>query len=749
MKLNLTNFGIHSQQSFEFPDTGLILISGSSGKGKTTILRAINYVFTGEGTKLPTIGEKKCVASLEYTLNKIVYNIQRSNSPSRLTLKIGDNFYEDDEAQSIINEIIGKNFDIAGYIQQKGENSFLCMNPSEKLRFLERIAFSDVPIEEFKEKAKEMVNTEELKLYSLQGQLKNLRENPIKKPDEFMWTISQINEKIEFLSNEIKKTIEQQELYEKKKVQFAIYNQKKIHLQNLIESIKFEEEPVVKTPNGEEEDLILIQIYDEYIREKKNIEDLEQYQKKHQEDIEKLQREIEVLNKQIENLEDTSAIEEYEQYLKIYYQQQEYKKLQSEFSEKRYTSLEESLIQEELNLRNLIQSKDSKKCPKCSSQLRIVGENLEVFDSMCQVYSISLEKELKEKIQNMKKEIQSLQNLRTKIKELNFEDTEEIDLNPDEVSEEIERLKNVQKESNLLTKKYEEIHRDLKRVQSDSGISKISEKISNFRQKEVPTVPSRTKFELEKTLQNIRDSRREHSRIVNENNRKTARKEELENEYLNLLIVSEPNEEEINEIKNKLEYYHSEQIKYSQLQKDYEAYKKCLSIYNAYIKNEKNLKEQLEDCEKYFTLAKKFKESVLTAEMLSLNSIIEEINSHLSTYLSVFFPENPLTLELSLFKANDKTKIVKNQVNIQVGYRGVITDLNTLSGGEKDRVNLAFTLALAEIFNIPFLMFDETLSSLDRETTENIIEHIQKDSKCILIVAHQVSLGLFDHVVHI
>ena len=44
-----------------------------------------------------------------------------------------DEEYEDDSAQSLIDKIFGKNFNTVSYLQQNAYNSFILMNPSEKL----------------------------------------------------------------------------------------------------------------------------------------------------------------------------------------------------------------------------------------------------------------------------------------------------------------------------------------------------------------------------------------------------------------------------------------------------------------------------------------------------------------------------------------------------------------------------------------------------------------------------------------
>ena len=74
------------------------------------------------------------------------------------------------------------------------------------------------------------------------------------------------------------------------------------------------------------------------------------------------------------------------------------------------------------------------------------------------------------------------------------------------------------------------------------------------------------------------------------------------------------------------------------------------------------------------------------------------------------------------------------------------TDLTCLSGGELSRVILAYTLALAEMFNTPLLLLDECTSSLDQELTSTVFEGIREHfkGKLTLIIAHQVITGNFD-----
>lgn len=745
MKLTLTNFGVWTSKTFVFSDNGLTLISGQSGKGKTTIFRAINYALTGSGTKLPTLGEKKCTVKFEYQ----GCIIQRSNSPSRLTLNIDDSFYEDDEAQSIIHRMIGKNFEVAGYIHQKGENSFLCMSPADKLRFLEKVAFSDVPIEELKEKAKEMVISSELQLTSVQGELKYLQENTVAKPEKFPLSLSEITSKLSSLQTEINTLNATREDLEKKRMTQTLLREKKTQLLSRIQEMSTSTPvPPELEENNEQSDLLRCETFEKFSEEKKNIQNLKEHQERQTKEIEEIQKKINELTtlQKTRNLpEIQSQIKEYSQYLQDYQKQEQNKLLKSGFSQSRFDFLQEHIPLCEEKLRTLLQSKEVRSCPKCHSHLRILKDTIVSFECPTSIqYSLEEEKRISSEISDFKKEFSKLQLLQSQIESLEELD-EEIELDPNEISEGISKLKEIESVFIERQKKIQELERDFKRISEEQSRSVFQKKIQEFERLDEPTLPNRTKSEIQKRILDIRLRRQEIERIQSSNLEMKVKKELLEKEYL-LLVVDETNFEFD---QNSLQKAYQEQLRYSQLEKDYQIFKKDTLDYKKYTESLQKLRDEVKILENRYTLAKKFRENVNIAEMLSLNGLIEEINTHLAVYLNLFFPENPLTLELCLFKANDKTKVIRNQVNIQIGYRGAITDLTTLSGGEKDRVNLAFTLALAEIFNIQLLMLDETLSSLDRETTENILEHIQKDSRCILVVAHQVSTGLFDHVFEI
>ena len=172
MILKLTNFRIFKKRTFEINEIGLVLLSGKSGHGKTTLFLAIQFALFDIGTSsIITHGEKTCEVELIYDNMRII----RTKNPRNLRLfDLSTNI---EYANVIAQEIISKkyavgSFDTIAYIGQDAENSFIKMSPLEKLLFIEKFAFKNDGLSEIKEKSKNYIEKTKTELAEIRNEIK-------------------------------------------------------------------------------------------------------------------------------------------------------------------------------------------------------------------------------------------------------------------------------------------------------------------------------------------------------------------------------------------------------------------------------------------------------------------------------------------------------------------------------------------------------------------------------------------------
>ena len=83
-------------------------------------------------------------------------------------------------------------------------------------------------------------------------------------------------------------------------------------------------------------------------------------------------------------------------------------------------------------------------------------------------------------------------------------------------------------------------------------------------------------------------------------------------------------------------------------------------------------------------------------------------------------------------------------------YKGEEIELSSLSGGEYDRVSLAIMLSFNNLSKSNMILLDESISSLDADLTNDILTTLKDNllNKRIIVVAHQLSTGLFDQIIN-
>ena len=191
MRLILNNFRCFKNLTIDFPENGTVLLWGTSGIGKTSIFKAINFVLYGKETRhVIKHGEKKCKVEFHYTDKKSckTYYIIRTKNPSHLSITqqnesgtsvTGNNDLrksEDDEAQEIIYKLFGKEFMLTSYMAQKSTENFFSLPNNEKSSFLQKLSIKDFDVEAIRKKTREIIRKRKDKLIAITTELKIYKE---------------------------------------------------------------------------------------------------------------------------------------------------------------------------------------------------------------------------------------------------------------------------------------------------------------------------------------------------------------------------------------------------------------------------------------------------------------------------------------------------------------------------------------------------------------------------------------------
>jgi len=440
MRIRLINFRCYIDKTFEFEDNSLSLISAESGAGKSTILMGIQFCLYGSGTKLQHNGKTSCSVEINFEDMHII----RTKRPNRLVL---NDIYEDEVAQNIINKKFGDAFNITSYIPQNPINSFILMNPTDKLEFLEKFAFKDINLQEIKNKAKNLISERNDELNKTMSQIditKNILDEmnepievkfPFKcKPSDYEKITKSEENKVKNSDIGLKKSKNiilktQEELNSICSLNSYINSKKEIidNLCDKMENLKIEEEIIDYI--GDEE-------LDEYKNKLENIlinKELKKLDEKLRDDIKKLEEmkktEIEKHEKELENInsklwneytkEDTEySISEYEEII------EDIKRIR--FLEKQIINNidEEKLKNDKILLEKLKDEFDSNKskldimkkqktiysCPSCNHKLRFKNNQLYISEDNLNIDTEISEEDLNKEIIKIQNKIKTLEN---------------------------------------------------------------------------------------------------------------------------------------------------------------------------------------------------------------------------------------------------------------------------------------------------------------------------------------------------
>jgi DNA repair protein SbcC/Rad50 len=813
MKLKLKNFRCYLEKEFDFGLDGLLLLSGASGSGKSTVLMAITFVLYGNGNKLTTFGKTSCQVEMDFD----ELNITRTKRPNRLVVvntKTNEEF-EDDAAQGIINERFGTAFEVTSYVQQNAVNSFIMMSPLEKLAFLEKFAFHGVDLSQLKGRCQSIIKKRNEELISITSQLEMASDycKTLVRPEKVHFPIK-TNNRQNAMKNEvtrlknsrilIKKAEKHSQYLTEELADTRVYTTQVINKNEIAESLheKIDQlELDKKTTHYEGDEKLeqyetdlklflsrkeLLVLQDRYDEDKVRLETMQENEKK------EIRKEIEIIEaslwKEYNSDEVTKTISEYQQLIRDAEKLERLNELKNKHhvnkeklkeNKETLSKAKEELSEKKELLGKLILQQESYECPSCHVSLRFQDSELHLFEDDIP--------ETENSIDNVKKEITQLSRTVNKLEYLVPEEEnklkryieivadiasiegqyEEEIPSKDEAESTIEYMKEYKRTQGELDKRRKKLESNIKDKVFSSSLELFKEQLA--KQKE--TIKDIEKgLKKEKPITDVEEEELRHVIQIQKQNKEkmSGYDKQIKSLSKELKIVTES----LTEIKDKFASKYTqireaviveaeisaktEEIRMLKLKaviheqnvnkiEEYNKYKEELGRYTEWTKKIQDFTESEAKARKRYSAATLLKDKILEAESLAILNVISSINVHAQEYLDIFFPIDPIVVRLLPFKTTKK-KTSKPQVNLEVDYKGMEADISMLSGGELARVVLAYTLALAEIFNSPMIMLDESTASLDQDMTSIVMEGIRKNfgNKLTIIIAHQVISGDFD-----
>ena len=811
MKLRLINFLCYTDKSFEFGDSGMTLLSGPSGTGKTTCMRGILFALFGDGTKVQSYGKTSCSVELEFEDLKIV----RTKRPNRLVL---NDIYEDDAAQKIIDTRFGDTFRTSGYIQQNNLSSFILMNPTDKLEFLEKFAFKDVDLGKIKGRCKAHIQTLNDELTGTISELNVSREfvkemEPTEKVEFPIKCGKSQHEKAhknEIIRHKncitlIKKTNDDKNRKERELNDLNVLNAtlmsrkenlesitvKLLELEEQHNSIAYKGDDYVC--NAEKNLNILIAQRELIVMEDQYTNDMSKLEKMRIQELGDFEQELTNILALLWKEYAKEDLEEQKNDIKTCISDLEKVNRLKKDVEDNYVDLEElesnknKLCKYTLQLeekqelhRKLEAQKEIYKCPSCNVSLRLIEERLALSEHMldedihkCNTNTLSTE------IQTLKRDILKLQRIipekenKVKLLQKYQKNIDEIlnaydeDMNIDSLKEDLEYLHSYQAEQLQQEKRKKEIEYNisnevLSRTYNSfkHNTEKLGQRVKLYKSKITEEVTEKDEELLRSQIEKEKRNKDALNRLGIEKKDLESNKDKCisilnstEQTYLDKYGVKHDKhvlEQEIQECKDKIGELeekrdgHNSNLQQIEL---WEKYQESIKKNEGWRDKVKVLELKEKEDRSRYAAAMTLKDKILEAESIAITNIINTINMHARGYLDCFFDANPISVQLQSFKESKKT--TKPCINIEIEYKGMECDLNMLSGGELSRIVLAFTLALAEIFNTPMIMLDECTASLDQDLTSDVFEGIKENfkGKLVLVIAHQIIESYFDKVI--
>ena len=796
MKIFLKNFKCWKSKIVDIDDGGIQLLSGESGRGKSSILDSIYFCLYGGGQKIITHGQKSCQVDIEWGGSPPQFKITRSRRPNRLVVvrKEPEWVLEDDIAQEFINKTFGYHFSQTSYIRQNIFENFIFMSPTEKLEFLEDSVLKKFDVDSIKSRVQNHIkkleqeiniksgqystykeifeNTAEPELveFPIQTNTKN-RETVIKneytKVHNFGVMIKKYSRKLATTRQLIDTTKNLRDSIAALDIRVAEVETRKQELTGKAELLKSDGE----TLEGLTDTLKRIDLHNTYLTISKNLE-IEKgvYDNLLKQEIDGATTAIKKIDKTIfRDLESTiETLKTKIKYLPRITQIQEQLRNIPENMEGGGQEQIDTLVQNTALLQNRLDLYNKTLiCPCCHTRVlyrdskleKYRGEEIggglptqlsaEIENNTAEILRLKEASKHKEKRDRLEQELGGLPCL-TALESKSFllrelENSKKLYDNMVATLNENKRLKKLLETLDFPSlarsrQLIDSFQRKLKHIPRPEGGASLE----NLDREDI-------RVQIEKIQSDNRLKREYLTQIQDIDIRlEVLRGDRLESQ-LQLSAIKIPS---IEGLEGSLESARSQlEISVKNVEKieKWKVYNKDIDSYRQLQTNLERLNLESTQHRHELALCQKFKNTILKSETLSIQQFISTINTHVQIYLDHFFKNDQLLVKIETQRQlkGGAGKITKSQITLNMEYGGWPIELSNLSGGELSRLNLAFVLALSEIFQSPILMLDESMSTLDPDNCCNVLETVRENykGKLVIMVHHQITEGLFNRVI--
>lgn len=756
MILRLINFKCHTRQDFDFGNSGICLLSGASGVGKSSVIQAIYFALYGTGSKIVSYGKTKCEVHLFHNDLRIV----RKKGPN--SLLVNDKFHEA-EGQSIINKYIGDYFNISGYIPQNPNKSFVLMNAQDKMNYLEKFAFNNVDIEKIKKKNKDYISQYHEGLICIVSRLELLDSMLEEKNKPVIELIDGVDSKLNDCEYELKQTknniAEAQLEIESARNMLLTLSSSQVKakmIQDSISNIHNKYDTLSSEYIGDDKfnelqkKLGIIEQNKKFkwlegeTEKRKCI--LEEFKKNETLRLENLRCELKrKLWKDYNKEELTELIDEQISLSRDIEEVDGIRKKLDDLSFDDDIDVDAEILEKESVLQNAKQKSVIYKCPSCEHRLRIDENILVMYKKNDVLLSDDRKHELQQKVRKLNK-IKSLLERKTNVvasydeslptakdvtENLNYlrgylraNETDEISLQKTEYN----IAHSVYPDSYLILKK------EIEENESELSGLKYTELINEDSVEGLFKSQLKVKEDLQRVVDDISvyNQREKEYDIPGLENKISTLNHTIGIKTQDIVSLQRVSDNLDNQIK-RYNVYIVEKAK--------------LDDYTVLENQILDLQKKERDSRKKYESMVQLQEMILECESEVFGDFINQINNHAEHYINSFFESDPMSARLIPYKM----KTNKPQINFDIHYKNMDCDINMLSGGELARLVLAYTLALGEMFSVPLVMLDESTSSLDEETANDVFETINDSfkDKLVIVVAHQIVTGAFDKIINL